>query len=329
MNKIDNIYVINMEESQDRLLSMKKELSNAGLNFTRIDAVNGNKLTSKEVKDLSTLTCSVFCTNGIIGCFLSHKKTWEKMIENGDRYAIIMEDDCKLEPNFVKDLDTCLNELNELIPDWDMFYCGCFGGCKVDRDYTIFQRTIVAFNSKLHQNKSVANAKHIYVPEAPVGLHCYILSNNCARKLLKYLNKASYHVDVEMVRIFKEYDFKVFSSKKILAYQLSTADSSVLTKHKFPVLINKYVDPIHDDFKISYSYYLSTPIMEVASFPVNVYFIIFAVLSMAIPKKHFKKYITFVLIYLFTEFIINPKYYYLISVWLAVLYSVYHVKLKS
>jgi GR25 family glycosyltransferase involved in LPS biosynthesis len=316
MNKVDNVYVINMKESEGRLEGMTAQIPNIGKGFIRIDAVNGSKLSKEQVKDTSTLLCGKLCTNGMIGCFLSHKKTWETVIKNGDKYALIMEDDCQLEPNFSEKLKLCLDELDGLEPEWDIFYCGCFGGCKPNKNYTIFQKINIFFANKLKQASATNSAKHVYVPESPLGTHCYIISNRCARNLVKHLDKVSYHVDLEMIRISKKHNLKVFASKEMLAYQYSTSDSSTLTQSKFPLILNKIIDPIIDDYRISYSYYLSTPFMEIAYFPINLYFVILLSSLFFMPKGYSKNYMYCVIAYLMLELTLSPKNYYIISVWL-------------
>ena len=140
MEYIDNVYVINMEESKDRLTAMNKQIPTLGKQFIRIDAINGKNLSSEDRKNATTFLCNNFCTPSMIGISMSHKKAWKTMIENGDRYAIIMEDDAELIPQFQSELQLCLDELMVKNKDWEFIYLGCFGACDKNKDYDFFEK---------------------------------------------------------------------------------------------------------------------------------------------------------------------------------------------
>ena len=50
MSILDNIYVVNLNRSKDRLNKIKKNLSNLGLKYKRFSAVDANKLSTSEIK---------------------------------------------------------------------------------------------------------------------------------------------------------------------------------------------------------------------------------------------------------------------------------------
>ena len=58
------------------------------------------------------------------GCYMSHVKLWEHMVQNGQRFAIVLEDDVTVVDGF---MDKILAHINRLPEDWDIFYLdGCF-----------------------------------------------------------------------------------------------------------------------------------------------------------------------------------------------------------
>ncbi len=91
------IYLINLSRSSDRLEHMRKVCTDAGLDFTRIEGVDGREL-SVGVIDKVVVGESRWgkLTPGEVGCFLSHRKCWEALVKEGAQYGVILEDDVVL-----------------------------------------------------------------------------------------------------------------------------------------------------------------------------------------------------------------------------------------
>lgn len=60
---------------------------------------------------------------GEVGCFLSHFKVWEQMIERGEKEVLVLEDDVRFAPNFIRDSEYTLKQVRELT-NWDFLYFG-------------------------------------------------------------------------------------------------------------------------------------------------------------------------------------------------------------
>lgn len=319
MEHISNTYVINLDDDTERLKKMKEQIPKLGKQFKRISAIKGKNLTKKEIQNETTFLCSKFCTYSMIGCFLSHKKAWKTMIENNDKYAIIMEDDCELSETFQEDLKKVMDELIPQKPDF--IYLGCFGACEVDKNYGFFallQKYSILYRL---QNLSNYNGNYSYVPEAPVGFHCYIISNDCAKYLLKNMEKADYHVDVSFLKHSK--NLKIFASSKKLGTQFATSGQSTQCID-FPISLNNIFDNIKDRNKVSYSYYFSAPIIEILWNPINLYLIFACIIAFIIPNK--QNMITIFTFFLIYEFILNPKNINIISFWYVLIYIIYRIK---
>ncbi len=114
------IFVINLDRSADRLLQMQRQLENAGLEFERVPAVDGNALDDESIgrhysKELNRKKYYVPLKKAEIGCYMSHLKACKKIVESGLDYGIILEDDLILKKNF-----RLLPEIIRHIPaDWD------------------------------------------------------------------------------------------------------------------------------------------------------------------------------------------------------------------
>lgn len=103
------VYVINLEVAGERLAFMTKQLGEAGVAFERFPAVDGRALSEEELRRVSApLLQRLFMgrklLKGEIGCALSHKRIWEKIVEEGEELACILEDDVTVLPGLAKQL---------------------------------------------------------------------------------------------------------------------------------------------------------------------------------------------------------------------------------
>lgn len=113
------IFVINLDERPDKFKNAEDQLIAQNFKCERISAIRGSNLTKVHIqqaydeaanKKHYMKTMSV----GEIGCYLSHRAAWQKIVNENLDYAIILEDDCKLEDNFKK-----LPTLIEQLSGWD------------------------------------------------------------------------------------------------------------------------------------------------------------------------------------------------------------------
>lgn len=312
-----NVYVINMDSSKDRLANMLAQEPKIGKTIIRIPAIVGKELPQSSLDANTTLFCKYFCSPSMIGCFLSHRRAWETMINNGDQYAIIMEDDCKVIDSFQSDLNLALNELMVKQINFDFIYLGCFGDCSRDQSDTgsisKLQSYFLPQNNKNNKPESYENL-YTFVPKAPVGFHCYLITKACAQKLLEMFPRADYHVDVSFLRVHDKFD--VYATSKNLAYQYSTSENSTQSS-KFPILLNKLLNRFTCDKGITYGYYLGSPIISILGWDVTPYSLIFMTVAifLLIFSEYFPKLqrlfqvlkIGF-LLYLIIEFVVWLNY---------------------
>lgn len=206
------VLVINLDEDVDRLEKINRQIPY----FTKIKAVKGSEIDRNDLYRYTTNFCRYFCTDAMIGCFLSHIKCWRYIVDNNLDKALVLEDDVELVDNFFDKID----ELVSFVPndDWDIILCGCIF-CNQDNDkisklIMFFQNIFsypVTFNDDIDVNE------HLYKPKIWTGSHAMIISLKGAKLLLQKLDKASYHVDIKMSKL----NLNVYSSKKNLANQKS------------------------------------------------------------------------------------------------------------
>ncbi|MCL2380188.1 MAG: glycosyltransferase family 25 protein [Treponema sp.] len=98
------IYVISLPDSLDRQQFIKSQLDSRRTPFEFIPAVNGRALSEVERNSLydssKAKSYKRELTHGEIGCALSHKFVYEKMIKDNVKQAVILEDDITLKPDF-------------------------------------------------------------------------------------------------------------------------------------------------------------------------------------------------------------------------------------
>mgnify|MGYP000023208916 FL=1 len=322
INYIDNIYVINMDKSKDRMVKMISQQSKIGMDITRVSAIVGKDLTTEEIKKQTTTFCRYFCTRTMIAIFLSHKASWQKMLDNGDKYAIIMEDDCELHNNFGKEVSKTINELRVIDPQWDFLYIGYMGACDPNQDYNLIAKVQKVFTNNIKSN--VSNNKYSFVPESPFGFHCYAISRKCAQKMVRLMDKASYHVDVAFLNYSKY--FSIYANTYPLAYQYSTPENSSQTQN-FPIILNDYFNKIKCDKGVTYGYYFSAPVLAIYKYNVNTYLLILLALMLATPTDYQKTVFIIVYGYLILELATDKQNYEYIVFWLLCVYIISTAKI--
>ncbi|MBR4140819.1 MAG: glycosyltransferase family 25 protein [Campylobacter sp.] len=116
------VYVISLERDTKRRQNLKKQFKSYD-EFEIIDAVDGSKIPSKEYYEymINSLTeYSILLAPNEVACSLSHIKAYEKFLNSGAKYCLILEDD-------VIGSDECINkafELAEKLPENSIFHCG-------------------------------------------------------------------------------------------------------------------------------------------------------------------------------------------------------------
>lgn len=113
------ILVISIQGQDDRRSYISKTLTDLGLDWEFIDAVIGKNFTHYPaeydvVKRLKHFGFHI--SNGLLGCFLSHRKAWHRCVEL-NQICLILEDDAKPTDTFIEALHTAL----KIQKHWDLF----------------------------------------------------------------------------------------------------------------------------------------------------------------------------------------------------------------
>jgi glycosyl transferase family 25 len=120
--KVPNIitYVINLDESPDRLKYIGNQLSAANIDFIRFKAINGKGLNLEKIYADGLVTAK-WLKRGQVGVALSHITLWKTIKNWEEDIAIVLEDDAIIPKNFWVRLKICINQLPD---NWDMLFLG-------------------------------------------------------------------------------------------------------------------------------------------------------------------------------------------------------------
>lgn len=182
---LDNIYVINMDKSIDRLNMIKDNFNEYNLKFTRFPAVDGKKIKKSILNKNTTLLCkTILCNKGIIGCSLSHINIWKQLVnDKSTNYYVVLEDDSVVDNLTIETLEE-IDTIKDKI-DFDMIslFCGPEGNILCNQYDKIYE---------------LSNGIIIGKPFLALTTTGYIISKKGAKKLISYINKINYHVDTEI-----------------------------------------------------------------------------------------------------------------------------------
>ncbi len=89
-----DVYVINMDRNPERLDFMTERLNSLGIEFKRVEAVDGSALSEEYIDEFREESKRPTGWKlGQIGCFLSHREVWKQIVASDKEYAVVFEDD--------------------------------------------------------------------------------------------------------------------------------------------------------------------------------------------------------------------------------------------
>ncbi len=110
------IYYINLDKSIKRKEFMQEQFKNLNIKADRVPAVYGKELDNnflKQSKKKHNILAHFPCPNdGEIGICETHFKLWDIISKQEEDFAIVLEDDAKINDDLLKDLDSLLDSIN-------------------------------------------------------------------------------------------------------------------------------------------------------------------------------------------------------------------------
>lgn len=186
------LYYINLDARKDRKEQFETQAALAAMPpIERISAVHGLSLNIKNDKRIALHTRVQVTTEyrrshyeihsrGAVGASFSHIKAWKTFLQNGSKYALIMEDDVQLPATFSMMVRDCMKDLPL---KWDIWIMGW------------------NHNPGDMNANSVDNSKHIREVLHFTGAHCYLLTRNAAKKLVSEAYPIETHIEHYMSNV--------------------------------------------------------------------------------------------------------------------------------
>lgn len=172
-------FVIHLERSEHRVENVSALLSHKACRLEVLDAVDAQRLVNKgrdfiSDRPLFWPTYPFVIGPGEIGCFLSHRKAWQRIVDEDLPHALVIEDDAVFLPGFAEALDLATK------------VCGVDG-------YVQFQTRAESLNGATIR-KSPTNA--ILRPRVvPRRTTAQLVGRNAAARLLAITSKVDRPVD--------------------------------------------------------------------------------------------------------------------------------------
>ena len=194
MHKIPS-FVINLDARQDRMHHMKNVQHQFGLRFDRIPAVNGKTLPIDSLPVSPFVRTSLhtgkrfskihLTTPGEVGCFLSHRAAWQRVMTQ-TQPCLIFEDDA--DPT--EHASTWLAKVVDAVQNGE------------------FDLVLLGVHDGKFQPKIVPLPKWIETGELVTGSWAYMLSPETARRLVEGSNVIDLSVDLFLPTIVERIGFQ-------------------------------------------------------------------------------------------------------------------------
>jgi glycosyl transferase family 25 len=180
---INKIYVINLERSKERWENCMRQAKKYHLDLERFTAIDGSKLTLKQRKHVHPLCEYLLCSNGMIGCGLSHLFILKKIIDEKIPIVLVLEDD------FIWRDDT-IDKLNQIQHfDKGMVKLTCMGPYCSSSPYKNEEPKLSPF---------------------PLLNTAYLIRYTQAKQIYEKVDKMFYHIDFQYSMISKYYSIPIY-----------------------------------------------------------------------------------------------------------------------
>ena len=184
-----SVFLINLRHSRKRLQKMTARLSNRGLEYRLIEAVDGSELSTLQLGHLNDqsgmdIRQSYGMSASEIGCFLSHFEIYRIMKEENIEQATIIEDDCI--PH--NELEKILDNLDKIKPSWHVIH--------------LVPSTITALKPNKFHTQRISDDYFLSMSMTTVyGTSLYLIQRNYAVELLNAISKLFLPIDTMLFEL--------------------------------------------------------------------------------------------------------------------------------
>lgn len=171
------VYVVSLKSASSRRAMLEKHLGELGIDYEFIDAVRGDELPpiyKARVNPTENMS------PGQLGCYLSHVKIYERMIEEEIAVALILEDDAVLHRSVVTLIENGCESL-------DFDYCFLGSEDRGDEGYVFYDAGRPTKITDQHNAYTLSSG--------PYCTHAYLITLDGARKRLSCAYPARTAID--------------------------------------------------------------------------------------------------------------------------------------
>lgn len=208
-------FIINLKDRPDRKARAVRELNKHKIKGTFIEAINGIDLEIDGVRmDQIYVKDSKFrlLRKGEIGCYLSHMACWNLILESGNPYGLVLEDDVVFVNDFKNIFNDAFSQIKDM--DWDIIALG--RRCNKQ----IFDEDCVS-GEIIYKNT-------FYPSFIGYATYAYIIKASTIDKLLKTTFPFSKPIDVVLIDEQQKGNIKIISFMENLAGVNSLRDSDTV-----------------------------------------------------------------------------------------------------
>jgi len=238
VNLLNNVYVVNLERSKDRLENIDKNLKKYGISYKRFNAVDGKKMSDDEISQMTTSACRyLLCNKSIIGCAMSHISLWNIISQSSDKWHLVLEDDIEF-TNKTIDFINALSRSSIMNEDNIIISLACIGpfcgGPKVNIPKT---------SSSEYNPESYLVELSLVESRFPLGTAAYFITKNTAKKLydhfIKY--KINYHIDNQIASNLSTLGIKYLATTdEVITVDQSNSTIGSKSMYILSTILNKF-----------------------------------------------------------------------------------------
>lgn len=211
------IFIVSLKKDIKRREKITRELSIQTLSWTMIDAIEGKDLQQEYLNSLDYSYNKPSCANEV-ACSLSHQMIYQKIINNGNEWAIILEDDAIID-----------NKLSLLINGLSYYGTSCL---KKDYIYLLGGQEGLRTRSSLSLSffhkiriNGITFKKVTYKPNKLARTCCYLIHRDECERLIKLFNQ--YYYVADSWELFVKFNVaKGYFLTEIIKHPLLTLENS-------------------------------------------------------------------------------------------------------
>ncbi|KAJ3334429.1 hypothetical protein HDU93_007971 [Gonapodya sp. JEL0774] len=282
------LYLINLDRATERLSAAKCEIAKLGPHYTvsRVSAVDGRHLTDIDVASVTSGPLGNCLDRALVGCAMSHFKTWRKFLSTQQQVALVCEDDVR----FVDRVDERLELAYQNTPhDFDVLFVGHHQTYESNLSPWSYVERIVSaalvrgLNFALTMKDTPVN-NFVFLPAFVTALHCYFISRKGAERMLRYFEKNGIAALIDHSLNALLDSGKMYALVERLAFQSTRVKVSTIAQASHPLAATAYLDG--NDFTdvdgTSLAYKLSMPLFDINGWRVNLWWLIHGITAIVI-----------------------------------------------